>query len=82
MTCVSASLIGLAAARGVPNPTTASPSAIYEALGLPQRTMLGGRLPSEAIEHLVDANQINHTPVVKVFRNVVDRQDVLPLIPV
>ena len=82
VTCVSASLIGLAAARGVPNPTTASPNVIYEALGLPPRTMLGGRLPSEAVEHLVDANQVNHTPVVRVFRNVVDRQEVLPLITV
>lgn len=82
VTCVSASLIGLAAARGVPNPTTASPNVIYEALGIPQRTMLGGRLPSEAVEHLVDANQVNHTPAVRVFRNVVDRQEVLPLITV
>jgi hypothetical protein len=83
VTCVSACLVGLAAARGVTNPTTSSKNDIYEALGLSNRVILGARLPAEAVEELIDNNQINHTPVVHLFQNTKAQQHgAIPLLAV
>jgi hypothetical protein len=80
--CISATLVGLAAARGVGNVQARRTQNVYSALSLQPRVVLGGRLPREVVEDLVDADQINHTPVTRIL----ERNDVshtsLPLIAV
>lgn len=65
VTCVSATLVGLAAARGVDD--GAPRGAVYDALQIPARAVLGGRLPSEMVKDLIDAGQVDRTPTTLLF---------------
>ena len=79
--CVTAVLMGLAAARGLSNAEECGRHVVQITLGITSRVVLAGRLPVEAIKHLVDAGQIKDTAVVRIFSKQRGMASSMPLLP-